>query len=165
MIGRPGLIFTGLDCSLEAIARRSLAAARGDALNPNPLRVASYGTLPHCRMSHSSRGVGLAPGGSGEMYRGSDVEMTPMAPPFVHRPAPQLADVGVAEHHRAFQVLAGVVFVAIAAADVEERREDAAGRRRERVDAEREPILLPRQHDLVLARVDDDRAIASVPTV
>src|SRR6185436_9109015 len=68
--------FTGLVFS----AFRSVAAAFGVDLNPNPFVFSSYGTLPHCRMFHVSRGVSGAPGGFGFKYFGSVVEITPIAP-------------------------------------------------------------------------------------
>ena len=61
-------------------------------------------------------------------YAGSAVEIDADRAAVRDGAPPQLPGVGIAEDDGALHVLAGVVLVAIAAADVDERRDDAAGR-------------------------------------
>ena len=133
-------IITGVFGPASASRLRSVAAARGDALNPKDLRASSFGTLLHWRMSHLSRGVALAaPGTSAFRYPGT-LWTRPGGAAGDAGAAEQRARVGVAEHDRAFQLFAGIVLLG-ALADIHEPPRDAAFDRGERIDAEREPIL------------------------
>ena len=79
-------------------------------------------------MSQASRGVGAAPGGSGETHmaqRGGDDAERPVR--HDSQP-PELAGFRVANHDRALDIFAGVVALRVAAADIDERREHAAWR-------------------------------------
>ena len=113
--------------------------------------------LLHCRMSHSIsrradggvRRIGVEIG----RERGRD-DADRAA--FDDRFAPQRAGLGVAERDSAFEILAKVVGVS-SGADVHEAGDHAFGRCGKGIDAERQPVLVPRQRDLVLRARTNDR--------
>ena len=149
-----------------ASQRASAVLARGDALKPKPLR----GLVVRARCPTAGCPTGRAawpwpPGASALRYAGSAPEITPMRPVRHDRAPPQCPASASPSTTAPFNVLAGVVLVAVAAADVHERRDDAARRGRERVDAERQPLLFSRQHHIVrLARPHErQRADGVIP--